>query len=254
MSGDTAWGRLTDEQRRQVEQHLPLVTVHLRGRMRGRGAPTREREWDDLFQEGCCGLIQAVRTYSPESGIPFAAYALPRIHTAVSRAMRGAFATIKQPLYPRRAGRLPDDVPAVLSIDFDPEDRRAHPRHDPAGPPDAVTIGDRIRNRYLRAVQRAADRMTRTRPARPDRADLVRRIVEQRMLVPEPEHRVSLRAIARDTESSYARVAKCDKRLGELVRAELEADPTTQRLRRAARRSPDGLATPVRRSRAKTRP
>ena len=247
MSGDTSGGRLSEPERRRVADNLRLVTVHLRERVSARGAPTRHQEWEDLFQEGCCGLIQAVRSYPPDSDIPFAAYALPRIHTAVSRAMRGGFATVKQPLYPRKAEQGADTTaaPRTVSIDFDPQDRRPSLRHEPDRPPAAESIGDRIRARYTRAIGRAADRTGRTRPARADRAELIRRIVDQRLLVPEPDDRVSLRAIARDTGSSYARVAQCDKRLTELTRLELTDDLETQHLRRVARRSDEGMAAPV---------
>jgi len=32
---------------------------------------------DDLFQEGCIGLIKALESYNPERGIKFSTYAVP---------------------------------------------------------------------------------------------------------------------------------------------------------------------------------
>ena len=82
-----------------------------------------------------------------------------------------------------------------MSLGFDPPDRRPHPRHELDRPPGAEPISKRIRRRYVDAVRQVAERMQRTKPSRPDRAELLHRIVEQRMLVPDPDDRVSLRSM-----------------------------------------------------------
>lgn len=247
MIGETELARLDDRQRRQVAENIGLVTVHLRRHVPGRAPPTRDREWEDLFQEGCLGLIQAVCTFRMDSGIAFPAYALPRIHTAVSRALRGGFATVRQPLYPRRHGA--DEarcaLPGVRTLDFDPQDRRPDPRHAIDRSATGGTVGERLRARYVQAVGRVVRQMKRSRPARQDRAHVLDRIVEERLLVPDSQARTSLRAIARETDSSYARIAKCEKRILDQVRADLADDAETQHLREAARRNPDGMATPI---------
>ena len=247
MNGRGSRRPLTDVERRRVAENLPLVKVHLRERVGRRSGPIADRVWDDLFQEGCFGLIQAVQSYPAESDVAFAAYALSRIHNAVSKALRARSATLKPPLYPRRGAQRDerDRTPTTVPLDFDPPDRRPHPRHDLDRPPGAEPISERIRRRYVQAVRRGAERMQRAKSARPDRAGLLRRIVEQRMLVPDPGDRVSLRSIARETGSSYARVLQCDKRLTELVRSRLADDVETQRLREVARRSQGGLDTPI---------
>ena len=43
---------------------------------------------DDLFQEGCIGLVDAARTFDPARGVPFKAYARKRIRWAISKAER----------------------------------------------------------------------------------------------------------------------------------------------------------------------
>src|SRR3990172_4876630 len=96
---------LTDEQRRLVRDNVGLVAVHLRRNVANLIHPKREREWEDLFQEGCLGLIRAATAFRAERGIPFAAFALPRIHNAVSRALVTKFSTIYVP--PRRTKRTP---------------------------------------------------------------------------------------------------------------------------------------------------
>jgi DNA-directed RNA polymerase specialized sigma subunit len=247
MNGRGSSRPLTDVERRRVAENLPLVKVHLRERVGRRSGPMADRVWDDLFQEGCFGLIQAVQSYPADSDVAFAAYALSRIHNAVSKALRARSATLKQPVYPRRAARRDERhrTPTTVSLDFDPPDRRAHQRHELDRSPGAEPISERIRRRYVEAVRQVAEHMQRTKSARPDRAELLHRIVEQRILVPDPHDRVSLRSIARETGSSYARVLQCDRRLTELVRSRLADDVETQRLREVARRSRGGMDTPI---------
>ena len=240
---------LTGEQRRLVGENLALVTVHLRRHLGNLPAPRRDREWEDLFQEGCLGLIRAAMAYPAKSDIPFAAFALPRIHNAVTRALECRFATVYVPR-PRAsastadaavtATKDPDVRPTVRLLSADLErclvDRH---RHDPRGV-DHETVGDRIRGKYERAVHDAARAISAEASPRGDRAGLVRVLTEERLLVPPEEARLALHQIARDTSSSYARVAQCDKRLQRAIRATLEADPEIRRLRQCARSDPLG--------------
>src|SRR3990172_3464145 len=109
---------LTDEQRRLVRDNVGLVAVHLRRNVANLIHPKREREWEDLFQEGCLGLIRAATAFRAERGIPFAAFALPRIHNAVSRAILTKFSTIYVP--PRRPSRSDD---SSIGVQRDEETR-----------------------------------------------------------------------------------------------------------------------------------
>ena len=88
---------LSEVQRRRVRENLGLVGLHLRKHVRNLRTPRREREWEDLFQEGCLGLIRAAVDFAPEREIPFAAFALPRIHHAVSLALQSRFTLIRPP-------------------------------------------------------------------------------------------------------------------------------------------------------------
>lgn len=56
-----------------VEQHLPLVRM-LAKRIAWHGVDREE-----LFQQGCIGLITAVRRFDPERGVAFSTYAAPLI-------------------------------------------------------------------------------------------------------------------------------------------------------------------------------
>lgn len=246
--------RLADEQQRLVRENIGLVAVHLRRHVGNLSTPQRDREWEDLFQEGCLGLIQAAVAYRPQRGIPFPAFALPRIHSAVSRALQSRFSTVRIP--PKRGivvGTSPESAqdgdqperPKVRSLSGDLQGRLADTRrHDPVDT-GHETVGQRLRAKYERAVRTAGDVISGKTSRRGDRDELVRVLVEERFMVPQEESRRALRQIARDTHSSYARVAQCDKQLGVEVRRTLEADPEFRELHRRIRSDPEGTHTPI---------
>ena len=136
---------LTDDQRRLVRDNLGLVGVHLRRHVRGLDAPRRHREWEDLFQEGCLGLMRAAVAFDPARGIPFAAFALPRIHNAVSCALEEKFSMFASPKRRRRRpggadskrSTRPDRSPRIRSLSDLPiqysRSRRQNPTERPAG-------------------------------------------------------------------------------------------------------------------------
>ncbi len=209
--------------------------------------PMRDREREDLFQEGCLGLIQAAATYPEQSSIPFAAFALPRIHGAVSRALHTKFHLIRTPAQRKRTAKGDVDSegtvsqPRVHSMS-DLQTRRLadRRRHDP-GSPSHETVGDRLRGKYERALRQAQGEVAGGASRRGDREQLVRTLVEDRFLIPSDESRTALRQIARQTSSSYARVADCDKQLTVAVRERLCADPEFEQLRQRARHHPRGV-------------
>ena len=254
-------GRLTEEQKRLVHDNVGLVAVHLRRRVADLSRPRHDREYDDLLQEGCLGLMQAAVRYRPERGIPFAAYALPRIHNAISRALSRRFATVYVPPIPasrrlrtRTSVTGPDgagdrDRPRVLPL-TEEADRQVSARRFRGVEADSAraadeTIGQRLGEIYERAVRAAGESAGTAASARGDRNKLTQLLVEERLLVPDEESRRSLRQIARDTRSSFARVTRCGQQLSETVRDLLETDPEFRELRRRARASPAGPATPV---------
>ncbi len=253
---ETSSTTLTDEQRRLVRDNVGLVAVHLRRHVVKRGHPKWEREWDELFQEGCLGLIRAASAFRAERGIPFAAFALPRIHNAVSRAIQTKYSTIYVP--PQRAKqtsrRLPHSDAASIGIRRDEEARTpkifeisvnlADGATDRQRPDVAQsrypTVGERLREKYERAVKEAAQTLSSRTSKRGDRERLVRALVEERFLVPEESSRRPLRHIARDTRSSYGRVADCDKQLNVEIRRTLEADPEFHALQKLSKTDPVG--------------
>lgn len=243
---------LTPDQRRLVKENLGLVGVHLKRFVPGLATPHRHREWEDLFQEGCLGLIRAALLFREERGIPFAAFALPRIHNAVSRALRERFKNVGLP--PRRRPSCREDEPLGNRSDprSAPSECRSSGVREPGGTasdrhqPDAEqaraqdTIGQRLRTKYERAVRRARRRMVERASARGDREYLLDLLERERFMIPQEESRRPLRQIARDTNSSFSRVAHCHKRMSELIRQLLEEDAEFRALRRRAKHSPHG--------------
>jgi hypothetical protein len=241
---------LTDVQRRLVRDNVGLVAVHLRRNVVNLLHPKREREWDEPFQEGCLGLIRAAAAFRAQRGIPFAAFALARIRNAVSRALLTKFNTIYVP--PQRPphhdaasiGVRRDEEtrgPKVFELSGDLADRATHRQHPGASPAAyCPTVGERLREKYERAVKEAAHALSNRTSTRGDRERLVRALVEERFLVPEEGSRRPLRHIAHDTRSSYGRVADCDKQLIEEIRRILEADPEFHALQKLSKTDPIG--------------
>ena len=279
MQGNhVAQRRLTDEQRKLVMDNIGLVVLHLRRNVPNLARPRRDREWEDLFQEGCLGLIKSAVTYRPERGIPFVAYALPRIHGAVSRALQRKFSTVYVPANRGdRRSRAKRESPTDRGRRGDRESQSDRASHDPAGPgeverkagaktyslsddleacladrrrhdPDGAgceTVGQRLRGKYERAVRAVSEALCARNSARGDRDRLVRILTEERFLVPYDEAKRPLRQIARETQSSYGRVAQCERQMGESVRATLEADPEFAELDRQRRLDPAGGEVPI---------
>jgi RNA polymerase sigma factor (sigma-70 family) len=256
--------RLSVEQQARVASNLGLVALHIRRNVRNLGGRRCDRDYDDLFQEGVMGLMAAARSFDPARGIPFAAFALPRIHTAVSTALYENESLVRRPRRRKRKrkgapvgaagdsehssspstasgasdpGEPKDDRPRVGGLEIDPPARTVH-ADDPG-----MTLGDRIREKYDRALELASRRSLRRRGMRADRARLVQLIVDERLTVAEESERRALRQIARDTQSSYSRVLQCEQRLHAELRRVLAGDLEFRRLRAAARCSREGHHT-----------
>ncbi|MHC5111232.1 MAG: sigma factor [Planctomycetota bacterium] len=244
---------LTPGQRVMVQQNLGLIAVHLRRRVPGLTQPRREREWDDLFQEGFLGLVRAARVFDENRGIPFAAFALSRINHAVDRAIRTRFSILPVPSRKRR-GTQEEKTHAGQPRCFSIHDGGGAVRHvedsscsNGGDIADGAreTLGCRIRRKYERAVEAATHGMSDGKNARRDYAQLVRTLVEKRFLIPDEHRHPSLREIARITGSSYGRVAACNRRITESIRRQLEHDPEFEALQKTCSESPLGVRQPI---------
>lgn len=65
-----------------VTENLPLVKFVVK-RFIGRG-----KEYDDLFQTGCIGLMKAIQRFDPTMNVQFSTYAVPLIMGEIRRLLR----------------------------------------------------------------------------------------------------------------------------------------------------------------------
>ena len=246
--------RLSASQRALVQGNLGLVGVHLRRHVPNLTVVRRDREYDDLFQEGCLGLMRAAARWDPASGIPFAAYALPRIHNAISTALKCKFSTVYvPPRFGSKRGNTNDGTAEATDVvrprDYSLTQAQWLSLTETPACASVVsygeTIGDRVRDKYERAVQSGIETLKGRASVRGDREALLRIVARERLLVPNEESRRPLRQIARETKSSYARVAQCSTQLADEVKAALAGDPEFGELLRQARDHADGFAAPI---------
>ena len=219
---------LTPEQQSLVAANIGLVGVHLRNRVPTPRQPTRQREYEDLFQEGCVALVRAASTYNANRHGPFAAYALPRIRGAIHAALHEYFATIRVPArICKRAKRNRDDKhhPALNGVqELTLEVARRLTAAMPVGP-GGETIRHAVRQRYERAVGLAlADLQTRSRRGR-NPVPIMRRLAAERLLIAYEDERTALRQIARESGISCGRVSAYERQLADTVREHFAADP-----------------------------
>jgi RNA polymerase sigma factor (sigma-70 family) len=261
---------LTESQKELVSENVALVNVHLkRHRADYAGRDDRCDEWNDLFQDGCVGLIEAARTFDPAGRGKFAAYALYRIHSAGSRSQRNRRSSVR---LPDRVGRHrldaetrrsrrdanpsspPRMVPKVVSRPYQALDQRPNfaapsPADDTVEavslPAQPSTVGEYMRAKIEAACEVALGHAHDAGNSRTDRQNLARVLVEQRLMVPEEDARASLREIAERTGSSYGRVAHCEAALLDRMRECLAQESELSVLRAAARREAHGLDSDV---------
>jgi RNA polymerase sigma-B factor len=74
-----------------IEVYLPLVRSFARRYARG------SEDYDDLFQVGCIGLINAIDRFRPELGDEFAAFAVPNVTGEMRRYLRDRGRTVRLP-------------------------------------------------------------------------------------------------------------------------------------------------------------
>ncbi|MEV6283234.1 SigB/SigF/SigG family RNA polymerase sigma factor [Kribbella sp. NPDC051770] len=100
----------TDERLQQslLEEAIELnlgIAHSIASRFRGRGV-----EADDLDQVAYLGLLKAARSYRPDTGTPFLAYAVPTIRGEVKRYFRDCSWTVR---IPRRLQELQGSIASV---------------------------------------------------------------------------------------------------------------------------------------------
>jgi len=233
---------LTDEQQELVRQHIGLVGVHLRNRVPTPRQPMRQREYDDLFQEGCLALVRAAARFNPKRDGLFAAYALPRIRGAVHLAIHDRFTLVHIPVRAaRRAREQPADItrPPIHVLEINPElEQSMTVEHRSAQPSDSIRHA--IRRRYELAVRRTLEQMRRRIWRHRNPCAIMARIAEERMLIGAEQHRTALRQIARDFNVSSGRASEYERNFVAAVTGTFEKDPQVIALLEMAREDADG--------------
>lgn len=95
----------------QIEPFLPIV------RRIARQYPIPSIPQDDLFQEGCIGLIEAARHYQPASGIRFGSYAAWWVRKYMFDAIRRYGYIVSLPQHMQEAHIYTEKLDAVVGSD-----------------------------------------------------------------------------------------------------------------------------------------
>lgn len=239
---------LSERQRRLVRRHLPLVLLTLE-RMPGVSRRRTGRERGELLQEGSLALAEAVRHHDPSRHGAFGPYAMSRVRFAISRYAHEHHSSIRVPFITQRRSRQrreadrhdPNAPPRFVTCNLTKlRDDRSSP-HAPDGAARGATIGELLRQRYDAALA-AAERQLGRRTGRAGRAALVERCVRERWMVPEPEEKTALRALAAEQGCPLSRVARCDAEIRAAVAAALRSDAAFAYLCRLRERREGGLA------------
>lgn len=254
---ETSLEGMSNRQQRLVQAHLPLVHLTLQRRTDQLQSRRLGRERNELFQEGCLALIEAVRSHDSARHGAFAAYAMARIHFAMSRFALEQNGVIRVPFITQRRRRRtadradaerrrPDREPRVLRFKDgrvrtswrrarDQRAERTVERNDGA------RIGDLIRRHLDLAASQVVEEMKQSRRATGGNGEVLERCLQERWTVPEPEAKTSLREMAQQLGCSMSRISHCEKRFRRRLAAAIEADPVWTRLMDMARHSPAGM-------------
>ena len=248
---------MSRRQRRVVERNLPLVRLTLRrhGQLSERNRVGREPV--ELFQEGCLALMAAVRSHDPTRHGHFGAYAMARIHFAISQYVHETQSVVRVPYITQRRRRMrqastaadrhrPDQLPRVVAMtDGDGPVtslgcRRW--RHNPTAPPEqGLTIGELVRERVDLATALAVREMKVAPGCAKGHREVVEQCARERWKVPEPDARTPIRQLARTLHCSVGRITHCEQRFHKKVAETLIADDAFKALTRLARRQPTGM-------------
>jgi len=248
---DVAETPLTDAQRDEAARHLPLVHLHLRRQpgvaRRGRA----DRDVDDLFQEGALAMLRSLRGYESQRHGSFAAYAMARIHHAISQCLYEQEGGIRVPMSTQRRRRRgdadrhdpgPPREVAASSRSEAGDSNVASSRCRPAAAGDeAPRLSHLARERFEQMARDVATDMSEGPAARGRRDDLVRHCLEERWLVGQPECRTSLRELARRAGCSLGRVTHCEAEFRRRLERRIAVDERSRWLLEQAAEHPEGF-------------
>jgi len=245
------WARkvvLDADRRALVAEHLGLVGVHLRRFVPTPLLPTRHREYEDLFQEGCVALARAAARYDPARDGSFASYALPRIRGAIHAALYEYFATVRVPVRKvRKAARVTRAKGGADSYSVQELTARMCARLEAPRTCGAheETVRHVLWQRFERAVRLALEDLRKRRWRRRDPVAIIERIAAERLLISEETDRTPLRRIAREAGVSSSRVCEYEALLMRTVRRYLARDVQARLLVRWAANDTQGFHAPI---------
>jgi len=234
---------LTHSQQQLVNQHIGLIRLHLRNRVPTPQEPQRNREYEDLFQEGCVALVRAASRYQPDRHGSFPTYALPRIRGAIHAALTEKFSMVHVPTRARLAAAHSKEAEPGWPTVFEGLDDALQI----ASPTKSCTLESQgtirhaLRQRYEMATRHAlADLQSRTWPRR-DPSPIMARIAAEHLFIAEESQRTPLRQIARECNISSGRIGDYTQKLKEVMKQHFQADAQVPLLIRFAREDSDGF-------------
>jgi len=232
---------LNSETGELVRRYVPLVGGQLKRLLASRGRRVSRNHWHDLFQEGCLGLISAALRFDPAAGIPFAVFALPRVHSAMRKALlkvETRQATSSE--FSLRAAAAPcAETPLSMQTDLrEAAAEQMQQQVERAVHQAAQQVDERWRRRMkkFRDHRRRRPIFARGRakpPLKGSSPALLHDLLAARLLISDPAYRLSLRRIGRLAGVTYARVFAYARELRRTAGQLLAADPAIRARLRA---------------------
>jgi RNA polymerase sigma factor (sigma-70 family) len=240
--------KLTPEQQELVRRNVGLVGVHLRTRVPTPRYPMRQREYDDLFQQGCLALVRAAARYRPDRDGTFQSYAIPRIRGTIHNGLFDLFTVVHVP-----ARAIHDDSQNLTGATRRPpgnvQEMTANIEGkmvtEQAGDSGLETIRHAVHRRFELAVRHTLDQMRAKVWRHRDPTAIMVRIAEERLLISDERYRTPLRRIAREAGISSGRSCDYENNLVKAVQAQLERDPQVSLLIEMAREEGAGWDAPL---------
>ncbi|MHC4444577.1 MAG: sigma-70 family RNA polymerase sigma factor [Planctomycetota bacterium] len=242
---DQQMTRMTPDQKKLVSKHIGLVGLHIRNNVPTTFEPKRKREYHDLFQEGCLALIKAATRYDEKKDGDFVAYALPRIRGTVHQAIHDKFSLIRVPFrvmlnlrQTRNDGVLDPLRRPILSLNKDiPIEVPLESNFDQKN----ETVKHMIRRRFEWAVNKALIETKSLKRRRPDFAQIMHRIANERLLISREGHKTAQRRIAHNYGLPCSRASLYERRFFERIKQIFQNDAQIHMLVRFARQERDGF-------------
>jgi len=218
--------RLTDTERATVERHIPLIKHTLKRSRYLVGRDRVARSVDELFQVAAVALIRAVKNYPGREGdTPFAAFAMHRMHNAISVHAHERKDAVRVPYITHRRWRKGGVSPVrCLSIDPIAKMLEATTQIEDGGNTDQINQAMQVAIAKVKRGKRLKD---------PEQsAAMADAMLAERWTITTESERTSIRAIANRFGVSCGRVTHLEGRFKKHLAAELGIDTKSRRWHR----------------------